>query len=110
MSNVKAGFSRLDITPPIGIPVAGYYEKRYAKGYLDRLEIQAVAIEKDDKRAIVINLDLKEELVKNYKIACEKYGVEVVELTKRTCLPNSGHPSIEGMCDIKTAILEHLSK
>jgi len=58
MSNLKVGFSRLDITPPLGIPVAGYYEKRYAKGYLDRLEVHAVAIEKDDKRSIILNLDL----------------------------------------------------
>lgn len=58
MSSLKAGLSRLDITPPLGIPMAGYYEKRYAKGYLDRLEVHAVAIEKDDKRAIIINLDL----------------------------------------------------
>ena len=50
MSSLKAGFSRLDITPPLGIPIAGYFEKRYAKGYLDRLEVHAVAIEKDDKR------------------------------------------------------------
>ena len=58
MSNLKVGFARLDITPPTGIPIAGYYEKRYAKGYLDRLEVQAVAIENDDKRAIILNLDL----------------------------------------------------
>ena len=31
MSNLKVGFSRLDITPPIGIPIGGYYEKRYCK-------------------------------------------------------------------------------
>ena len=58
MSSLKVGFSRMDITPPLGIPIAGYYEKRYAEGILDRLEVQAVAIEKDDKRAIIINLDL----------------------------------------------------
>lgn len=58
MSNLKAGFARQDITPPLGIPIAGYFEKRYAKGYLDRLEVHAIAIEKDDKRAIILNLDL----------------------------------------------------
>ena len=58
MSNLKAGFSRLDITPPLGIPISGYYEKRYAKGFLDRLEVHAIAVANGDKKAIIINLDL----------------------------------------------------
>ena len=58
MSTLKAGFARLDITPPLGIPISGYFEKRYAKGYLDRLEIQAVAVANGDKTAIILNLDL----------------------------------------------------
>lgn len=58
MSNLKAGFSRLDITPPLGIPIGGYYEKRYTKGYLDRLEVHTIAISNGDKKAIIINLDL----------------------------------------------------
>ncbi len=58
MSNLKAGFSRLDITPPIGIRIGGYYEKRYCKGYLDRLSVHAVAIANGDKKAVIINLDM----------------------------------------------------
>lgn len=58
MSNLKVGFSRVDITPPIGIPIGGYYEKRYAKGYLDRLQAHAIAIENDGKKAIILNLDM----------------------------------------------------
>jgi len=58
MSNVKVGFARCDITPPLGIPVSGYYEKRYAKGILDRLEMHAIAFENGDKRTVIINYDL----------------------------------------------------
>lgn len=58
MSKLKVGFSRLDITPPIGIPISGYYEKRYAKGYLDRLEVHAIAFSNGDKKAIIMNLDM----------------------------------------------------
>ncbi len=58
MNNLKAGFARLDITPPIGIPISGYYEKRYAKGCLDRLKVHAIAIENGGKKAIIINLDM----------------------------------------------------
>ena len=28
---LKVGFARVDITPPLGIEVAGYYEKRIAE-------------------------------------------------------------------------------
>ncbi|MBR3933065.1 MAG: hypothetical protein IKJ68_04035 [Clostridia bacterium] len=58
MSKLQAGFARLDITPPLGIPISGYYEKRYNKGYLDRLEMHAIAISNGDKKAIILNLDL----------------------------------------------------
>ena len=30
----KAGFSRLDVTPPLGIPIPGYFTKRIADGVL----------------------------------------------------------------------------
>lgn len=83
------------------------YEALPAFGYL----LARVREKLAEARVIfIINLDLKEELVKNYKIACEKYGVEVIELTERACLPNSGHPSVQGMKDIKNKILEHLGK
>ena len=36
MSNIKVGFARLDITPPLGIYVSGYYERRFAKEILDQ--------------------------------------------------------------------------
>lgn len=58
MSSIKVGFSRLDITPPIGIPVSGYYEKRYSKGILDRLEVQAIAAKNGDRSAVILNFDL----------------------------------------------------
>ena len=55
MSSLKAGFARQDITPPLGIPVAGYYEKRYAKEILDPLDMHAIAFSNGDKKAIILN-------------------------------------------------------
>ena len=35
MNKLLAGFSRLDVTPPLGIPIVGYYKPRFAEGVLD---------------------------------------------------------------------------
>ena len=58
MSNIKAGFSRLCITPPLGTALSGYFEARYAKGVLDDLYATAVAFDDGKNRALVIALDL----------------------------------------------------
>ena len=41
---LKAGFSRLDVTPPLGSYVAGYFVARYAKGVLDPIYLNALAM------------------------------------------------------------------
>ncbi len=58
MSNIKVGFGRADITPPMGLCLQGYYEKRVADGILDRLEASCVAFSDGEKTAVVINIDL----------------------------------------------------
>ena len=35
MNTLRAGFARVNITPPMGIFVEGYYKERYADGVLD---------------------------------------------------------------------------
>ena len=32
---IKAGFSRVDVTPPLGSFLAGYYHNRFADGMLE---------------------------------------------------------------------------
>ena len=58
MNNFKAGFSRVNITPMLGIRIAGYYQKRIADGILDELEANAVAFESNEKRAVIVSVDL----------------------------------------------------
>jgi len=41
---LKVGFARVNIDPPAGIPVRGYYVPRYASGVLDSLRIQMAAL------------------------------------------------------------------
>ena len=52
MSNFKVGFAQVNINPPLGIAVAGYYVPRYAKGFLDNLESEAIALSCNGKQVI----------------------------------------------------------
>ena len=44
MNDLKAGFARVNVTPMLGIHVAGYFKERIADGVLDELEINALAL------------------------------------------------------------------
>ena len=55
---IKAGFARLDITPPLGTPISGYFKPRYAKGVLDALEINALAFGNGEDAALIISCDV----------------------------------------------------
>lgn len=74
-----AGFSRVNITPPLGIPLAGYFINRNAEGVLDELELNAVALRCGEKTVLLLSVDhcgLMKELLDEYKKAIEdKTGV-----------------------------------
>ncbi|MBR3933688.1 MAG: neutral/alkaline non-lysosomal ceramidase N-terminal domain-containing protein [Clostridia bacterium] len=55
---MKSGFSKICINPVYGMPVRGYYEKRYVKGILDDLFIRTVVFDDDSKCVAIISLDL----------------------------------------------------
>ena len=54
---LKVGFSRLDVTPPLGSDISGYFFRRLAKGVLDPLYLNAVAIECDGERVVLMAID-----------------------------------------------------
>ena len=54
----RVGVAATDITPPMGIPMAGYYHERGADGILDPLYSKAMVIEQDGERAALVILDL----------------------------------------------------
>ncbi|MBE6696057.1 MAG: hypothetical protein E7587_06340 [Ruminococcaceae bacterium] len=59
MKNIlQAGFARIDITPPLGVNVAGYFIPRIADGILDSLEVNALALSLNDKKVLFICADL----------------------------------------------------
>ncbi len=55
---LKAGFARIDITPPFGTPLAGYYEMRYADGILDPIQLNAVALNDGERTVVLITADV----------------------------------------------------
>ena len=57
MNTLKVGFGRVNVTPMMGIPLDGYFVPRYADGVLDDLEINALALEAGDDRAVLLTLD-----------------------------------------------------
>jgi len=58
MKVFEVGFSRVDITPPLGVPMAGYTFLRKASAVLDRLELNALALSDGNGTAILMAADL----------------------------------------------------
>lgn len=54
----KVGRAAVKITPPVGIPMAGYYNIRLAEGTHDDLFAKAVALEQGGVRAVLVACDL----------------------------------------------------
>ena len=57
MNTLYAGFSRVDITPMMGIGMAGYFVPRHAEGVLDPLQINALALACGEEKAVLISID-----------------------------------------------------
>lgn len=58
MSELKAGFARVDITPMLGDTLEGYYYERRMEGFLDPLYATAVAFDNGEQRVIIMSLDI----------------------------------------------------
>ena len=56
-ADFKAGFARVDVTPPLGIPIPGYFSKRIADGVLDPLCIECVAVSDGKNAALIYCVD-----------------------------------------------------
>ena len=56
-NNLKIGYARVNITPPLGVNIAGYFVERIADGVLDELEACAVAVGDGKNTAILITVD-----------------------------------------------------
>jgi hypothetical protein len=57
-ADLRAGRAGVKITPPLGMPMAGYYYVRLNEGTHDDLFAKALVIEKDGAKAAMVALDL----------------------------------------------------
>ncbi|MBE7036397.1 MAG: hypothetical protein E7403_03790 [Ruminococcaceae bacterium] len=57
MNNLQAGFGRVNITPMMGIEIAGYYKVRRAEAVLDDLELNALALACGDTKVVMMTID-----------------------------------------------------
>ena len=57
MSNFQVGYASVNINPPLGIGVAGYYVPRYASGFYDDLTASALSLAMGEKKFIIISVD-----------------------------------------------------
>ena len=76
---LKAGFSRVNVNPMMGISVDGYFIPRYADGILDDLEANAVSLSVGENRQVFVALDItsiSKDIVEAVSNECNKrYGV-----------------------------------
>ena len=78
-SGIQVGVAEVDITPPVGFPMAGYYHERLAEGTIDPLKAKAVVFREGDTAAVLVVCDLigiATDLSKEVRrIASEKTGI-----------------------------------
>ena len=56
-NNLKVGYARVNVTPPMGVNIAGYFKERIADGVLDELEVCAVAVGSGENTVLLITID-----------------------------------------------------
>lgn len=59
---MKTGFAKIEITPPLGSNLNGYYRERYAERVIEPLYVSAVAYSDGENTAITMSLDISEIL------------------------------------------------
>ena len=75
-----AGYHRIDITPPLGVPLSGYYCRRLMSGVLDPLYATCLAFSDGQRQALVIAVD-------NLQIVSAVIAQIKAAVTARTGLP-----------------------
>lgn len=57
MNTLQAGFSRVNVTPMLGISISGYYQPRNAEAILDEPEINALALGCGEEKIVLLSMD-----------------------------------------------------
>ena len=57
MNTLQAGFSRVNVTPMLGISVSGYFVSRKAQTILDELEVNCLALSCGETKVLLMSVD-----------------------------------------------------
>ncbi len=97
--SLKVGFSRVNINPMMGIEIDGYFIERRADGVLDDLEANAIAIEQNGTKILMISVDhlgIEKEQINAYKsLITEATGVDA-DCIYISCTHTHTAPKIKG--------------
>jgi hypothetical protein len=55
---LRVGVAKVKITPPLGVPMAGYYHGRGAEGVHDELYAKALVMQQGEERVALVGLDV----------------------------------------------------
>ncbi len=96
---MKIGYAVTDITPPIGVDIAGYFSIRTSVDVLDNLYANAVVIESSGKRIALVSCDLL-GMGQNYvdkikNIVTEKTGIEKSKILIHTTHTHTGPKAVD---------------
>ncbi len=67
---LKVGYSKVNVTPMLGVRLRGYFETRIADGVLDELELCAVALSCGEDKAVFLSMDhcgINQKVIKIFK-------------------------------------------
>ncbi len=94
-----AGFARVNITPAMGIPIAGYYQVRLADTVLDQLEANALAAKTGEETVLLISCDIIGMARRYHDPICqyisEKTGIPMDHILI-TCTHTHTGPKLDG--------------
>ena len=74
---MKAGIAKIDITPPLGAVLNGYYRERYADHVIEPLYVTALAFSDGDNTALAISLDISEILQRDTDVIRKQVATHV---------------------------------
>ena len=94
--DLNVGFSRVEINPPLGVNLRGYFHQRLNEGILDDLEINTVAVEKDGVTVALVTLD-SEAADTAYYEAAREYAAKATSLDKQAIFIHTTHTHV-GAC------------
>ncbi len=75
MNTLKVGYAGVNINPPLGIGIYGYFVPRFAQGFVDDLEAHAIALSCGETPCLLIGVDnggIDADIVDRFRAAMSK--------------------------------------